>query len=596
MVTWEKTKLDCVLKVGHGKSQKEIETAGGEYPILATGGEIGRPDIFLYEKPSVLIGRTGTIVKPRYIDTPFWTIDTLFYTIINQTNNPKYLYYLFCTIDWASLNEASGVPSLSAKIIENLEVILPPLPEQLAIAAALSDVDCYIAALERLIAKKRNIRKGAMQELLTGKRRLPGFSGEWAEKRIGDITTIYGRIGFRGYTKEDIVEKGNGVISISPSNMIDGKMNFGNCTYITYEKYEESPEIKIFNGDVLLVKTGSTFGKTAYVSGLNEKATLNPQVVVFKDIKIDNRLLAYIVGDISFQNKINATIVGGAIPTLSQKQVSNYTILTPPTTEEQSAIAAILSDMDAEIDAMTAKLDKVRNIKQGMIQELLTGRIRLVNEETKENAVPEDKPAVKVIELTKRKPETAAAQTGGHNQQFDDAVMIAGIVNALYSDKYALGRKKVQKCLYLLRRHQDKSTSAFKKKAAGPYADEVRYKGGEPIALRCGYIRMQKGNEGTMFAMGPKVKNALDYITSWGKQADIQWLSDKLKFKSSDDLELLATVDMAICDLEEASIPVSVASIKHLIATNAEWNAKLKKQAFSDANIAKAIKELQTLL
>ena len=267
-----------------------------------------------------------------------------------------------------------------------------------------------------------------------------------------------------------------------------------------------------------------------------------------------------------------------------------------PTIEEQTAIAEILSDMDVEIDALTAKLNKVRDIKQGMMQELLTGRIRLVNEETEAKAALEAKPAAKVIELPKREPQPAVAQLGSHNQQFDDAVMIAGIVNALYSDKYPLGRKKVQKCLYFLRRHQDQSTAAFKKKAAGPYADKVRYKGGEPIAVKSGYIRTQKGSQGTKFAIGAKISQALGYIQSWGRQADFKWLIDKLKYKKVDELELLATVDMAICDLEEAGTPVSVAAIKHLIATNAEWKAKLKKQIFSEQNIARAIKELQTLL
>jgi type I restriction enzyme S subunit len=147
-----------------------------------------------------------------------------------------------------------------------------------------------------------------------------------------------------------------------------------------------------------------------------------------------------------------------------------------------------------------------------------------------------------------------------------------------------------------LRRHQDESTTAFKKKAAGPYADEVRYKGGEPIAIRSGYIKTQKGNQGTKFAVGEKVNQALGYIENWGKQADIQWVEDKLKYKGIEKLELLATVDMAICDLTEAGTPVSVAAIKNLIANNAEWKAKLKKQTFSDDNIADAIRELQILL
>ena len=127
-----------MLQVCHGKCQHTIESRTGKYPILATSGEIGRTDSYLYDKPSVLIGRKGTIDKPQYIDSPFWTIDTLFYTKIAEGYNPKFLYYLCRTIDWASMNEASGVPSLSANRIESLEVTIPDIDEQDKIANALS--------------------------------------------------------------------------------------------------------------------------------------------------------------------------------------------------------------------------------------------------------------------------------------------------------------------------------------------------------------------------------------------------------------------------------------------------------------------------
>jgi len=314
-------------------------------------------------------------------------------------------------------------------------------------------------------------------------------------------------------------------------------------------------------------------------------------VIQGKPEKADTLFLSYRLAMMDYQ----AILVGGTRAKLNGKVLKNIEVTIPPTPDEQTAIAEILSDMDAEIAALEKKLNKARLIKQGMMQELLTGRIRLTEQETE--STPGTAAAPKIVELPKREPKTVAAQTGGHNQQFDDAVMIAGIVNVLYSDKFPLGRKKVQKCLYLLRRHQDESTAAFKKKAAGPYADEVRYRGGEPIAQSAKYIKTttSKG-KGTTFARGDSMDKALGYIRNWGRQSDIQWVADNLRFKKVDDLELLATVDKAICDLTEAGTPISVASIKHLIATNEEWKAKLKKQTFSDANIARAIKELQTLL
>ncbi len=169
---WEEKLLADILEIGHGKLQHNIVDMNGKYPILGTGGEIGRTNSYLYDEPSVLIGRKGTIDEPKYMDTPFWTIDTLFYTRIHNDINPKYLYYMFCVIDWHQYNEASGVPSLSAKTIGSIEVVKPLLDEQTAIADILSEMDIDIDVLEKKINKYKNIKQGMMQELLTGRIRL----------------------------------------------------------------------------------------------------------------------------------------------------------------------------------------------------------------------------------------------------------------------------------------------------------------------------------------------------------------------------------------------------------------------------------------
>lgn len=170
---WETKTLGEVLKVKHGKSQHDVSQPNGQYPILATGGEIGRTDVALYSKPSVLIGRKGTIDEPRYMDTPFWTVDTLFYTEISDKTSAKFVFYKFNLINWYSHNEASGVPSLNASTIEKIEIRLPPtLSEQQAIAQILSDMNAELDALEQKRDKYRAVKQGMMQQLLTGKIRL----------------------------------------------------------------------------------------------------------------------------------------------------------------------------------------------------------------------------------------------------------------------------------------------------------------------------------------------------------------------------------------------------------------------------------------
>ena len=147
-----------------------------------------------------------------------------------------------------------------------------------------------------------------------------------------------------------------------------------------------------------------------------------------------------------------------------------------------------------------------------------------------------------------------------------------------------------------MRRKQEADTSAFKKKAAGPYADEIRYKGGEPIANKNGYITTVKSNRGTAFKTGKNIQTALSYIDKWQIQSYIDWLLNNFKYTKTDDLELFATVDMAICDLINEGKEVSVSSIKSLIDANAEWKAKLSKPYFSDNNIERAINECKNLI
>ena len=169
---WGMKRLGEALTVKHGRSHRDVSSPDGKYPILSSGGEMGRTDCFLYDKQSVLIGRKGTIDDPQFASSPFWTVDTLFYTEIADGMSAKFLYYVFCTIPWRNYNEASGVPSLNARTIESIEVRVPDTGEQHAIATVLSDIDAEIAALGRRRDKTRVIKQGMMQELLTGRVRL----------------------------------------------------------------------------------------------------------------------------------------------------------------------------------------------------------------------------------------------------------------------------------------------------------------------------------------------------------------------------------------------------------------------------------------
>lgn len=171
--SWSTKSFGQMLKIRHGKGQRDVEDACGKYPILGTGGLMGFTNQFLYDKPSVLIGRKGTIDKPQFMSEPFWTVDTLFYSEVNDNASAKFLYYRFLLIDWYAYNEASGVPSLNAATIEKIEVQVPNSKvEQEAIAELITAMDLEVSVLEKKLEKQRQLKQGMMQNLLTGKIRL----------------------------------------------------------------------------------------------------------------------------------------------------------------------------------------------------------------------------------------------------------------------------------------------------------------------------------------------------------------------------------------------------------------------------------------
>ena len=174
---------------------------------------------------------------------------------------------------------------------------------------------------------------------------------EWKEVRLGDVCEIYGRIGFRGYTTNDLVDTPKeGAISLSPKNIINGELNLDKCTYIKWDKYYESPEIMINPNEIIITKTGSSVGRTTFVRRVVHPMTLNPQLVVLKNISENAEFLSYYIKSALFQSVLKSIVVGSAIPTLSQKNLANLIINVPKEVAYQRRIASILSSLDRKIE------------------------------------------------------------------------------------------------------------------------------------------------------------------------------------------------------------------------------------------------------
>lgn len=254
----------------------------------------------------------------------------------------------------------------------------PPLREQRAIAGALSDADSRIAALEALIAKKRDLKQAATQLLLTGKTRLPGFSGDWEVKRLGDEAVLKARIGWQGLTTAEYRESGDFVL-VTGTEFVDGKVNWAECHFVDENRYKQDPYIQLREKDVLVTKDG-TIGKVALVRNLEKPATLNSGVFVIRprNRSFDPTFFYFVLMSRTFAEFLARLSAGSTIIHLYQKDFVDFSFEAPPSLKEQAAIAEILTDMDAELAALEAEAEKARTIKQGMMQNLLTGKVRLV--------------------------------------------------------------------------------------------------------------------------------------------------------------------------------------------------------------------------
>lgn len=459
---------------------------------------------------------------------------------------PEYVFQIVQTDSFIeSASEACGthMPRSDWNIVRKKVIPLPSTKaEQEKIAEALSDADALIESLEKVIAKKRNIKQGTRQELLARKKRLSGFSGKWEVKKLGEITKV--KTGNKN--NEDNVEEGSYPFFVRSQHI--KKIN-------TYS----------FDGEAILIPGEGGIGTIIhYINGKFDYHQRVYKISNFSDDSSGKYVFYSMMQNFRKQamiNSVKATVDSLRLPTFLEFEIKL------PSKEEQVAIAQILSNMDTEIEQLEQKLNKYRMVKQGMMQQLLTGKIRLV-----------DKSFV----------------NAAHSWEFDEAVVVSVIVNTFGKKEYPLGRKRYTKFSYLLNRHSKRKVEGYLKKAAGPYNPKTRYGGPEKIALSKRYISSHSVGKYFGYIASDNIIEAVTYFTKWYGVEALKWL-EQFRYKTNDQLELLTTVDMAMQDLLKSNRSISVANVKTVIQDNEEWRPKLERPIFSDDNISLAIKESQNL-
>jgi type I restriction enzyme, S subunit len=299
-----------------------------------------------------------------------------------SSSDSRYVSYLLSTASYRrktlSIARGTTIKHLYPATFVNYALALPPKPEQYAIAEALSDADALIESLDQLITKKRDLKQAAMQQLLTGQTRLPGFCGEWEVKRLGSTATLKARIGWQGLTTAEYLESGTYHL-VTGTEFNDGRIDWDHCHYVEESRYRQDRYIQLQANDVLVTKDG-TIGKVALVRDMQLPATLNSGVFVIRPLAgaFQPEFFYYLLCSKLFTEFLEQLSAGSTINHLYQKDFVGFVYRAPATAGEQTAIASILSDMDTELAELESRLAKARQIKQGMMQELLTGRIRLL--------------------------------------------------------------------------------------------------------------------------------------------------------------------------------------------------------------------------
>ena len=410
---WEIVELDEVAIIGDGlHGTPEYDKNGRYFFINGNNLQNGRivvdintkrVNFNVYEKldnhfslDTIFMSINGTIGNMAYFNNEMVVIGkSIAYFNSSKRISKNYLFFYLQNNQlleyFCEALTGSTIKNLGLNVIRKAKILLPPLPEQLRIAEVLSDTDLYITTLEQLIAKKEAVKQGTMQELLTGKRRLPGFKGEWVEKRLGEIAEV-----IMGQSPQSHSYNYN----INGLPLIQGNTNIKDRKTVA-EIYTTHITKIAHIGDIILT-VRAPVGVTGRVMF---KCCIGRGVCAIKGNDFLYHTLIFIEPCWAKLSK------GSTFDSVTGQDINNIFIKIPPTLAEQTAIAEILSDMDTELSALKKKLEKIRLIKQGMMDALLTGKIRL----------PEDKPNV---QFTQRKEQEeipyAAEKTEGYTAKIKE--------------------------------------------------------------------------------------------------------------------------------------------------------------------------------
>lgn len=479
---------------------------------------------------------------------------------VKDSVNCKYLYRAINRHKkLLSYNDGVNQTNLNNEAILKCPILLPSLKEQEKIAEVLEDVDSLIDKTQQLINKKKDLKTATMQKLFK-------ISNATKTDILKNIANIQRGASPRPIDSPIWFDR-NSNIGWTRISDIKGKYIYSTEQKLSQRGVQNSRYVPIGS---LIMSICATLGRPAITK---TELCIHDGFVCFYDIKVDPEYVYYYLQYIQ-ENWKNSGQTGSQA-NLNTNLINNTLI---PLLDNKKQIATILSDMDSEIEALEKELNKYKDLKTGMMQQLLTGKIRLTDKEVKSDN--------KVVEITSVKPKRTA------NDEFKDAILISMLAYKFGSQKYPLGAFRRQKLSYLFKRHNNIPIDEYMKKAMGPYNPKMKYQGAESIALRNKYVRsIDRGLVATN-----SISKAEEYYNRYYQQESLSWLDTNFHYESNNNLEVLTTVDYAIVDLRNQNKEITLENIKSYIAGDEEWKPKLDKDFFTDEAITKAMQTSKTLL
>ncbi len=374
--SWESVQLGSIANLYQPTTIGSASFDLSGFPVYGANGKIGNYKFYNHAKWQTIIACRGSCGDVNRTEDFSWINGNAMVANVDDNGqiDKEFFYHLLKAQNFRNAITGSGIPQITRGPLAEHYVLLPPVEEQAGIGEALSDADAAIDSLDALIAKKRDVKHATMQQLLTGRARLPGFTVDWKEVRLGDLGSFSKGAGIR---KDDVVSAGVPCVRYGQLYTEHDSVIRSIRSFVSTEVASTSRPLVV--GEILFAGSGETkaeIGKcVAYVDGIG--AVAGGDLVILTPKKCSSIFLGYALNSPKVVRQKMSRAQGDAVVHISAASLATVVVGLPPL-KEQEAIAETLSVMDDELEALTKQVSKLRMVKEGMMQDLLTGKVRLV--------------------------------------------------------------------------------------------------------------------------------------------------------------------------------------------------------------------------